>query len=155
MDDAPKPLTPEEERLWRAVNLMLFVLPKALDHDLQRFTGLNSSRYGILFNLSEAPDQTLRMNELAERTALSASRVSRVVDSLEASGYVRRRPAAEDGRGFSATLTPPGLDRLRDAWPGHLASARRRVMSQVTETGIDVACLTDLVERIVERSQTS
>lgn len=153
MPDAPQPLSSEEERLWRAVNRMLFVLPKALDQDLQRL-GLNSSRYGILFNLSEAPEQTLRMNELAERTALSASRVSRIVDSLEADGHVRRSPVAEDGRGFSATLTARGLDRLRAAWPGHLDSARRRVMSQVVETGIDVAALTDLLERIVEQSET-
>ncbi|MET0423171.1 MAG: MarR family transcriptional regulator [Actinoplanes sp.] len=154
MDDAPQPLTPDEERLWRAVNRMLFVLPKALDQDLQKLTGLNSSRYGILFNLSEAADRTLRMHELAGRTALSASRVSRVVEGLEADGYVRRSPAAEDGRGFLATLTPQGLARLQAAWPGHLLSARRRVMSQVAEAGIDVANLTDLVERIVERSET-
>ncbi|WP_250032208.1 MarR family winged helix-turn-helix transcriptional regulator [Paractinoplanes maris] len=153
MDDAPQPLTPDEERLWRAVNRMLFTLPKALDQDLQKLTGLNSSRYGILFNLSEAPEQTLRMNELAERTALSASRVSRVVDSLEADGCVRRWPAAEDGRGFRATLTPRGLARLQAAWPGHLLSARRRVMSPVAETGIDVARLTELVERIVDRAE--
>ena len=152
MDDAPQPLTPDEERLWRALNRMLFLLPKAMDQDLQKL-GLNNSRYGILFNLSEAPAQTLRMNEIAERTALSASRISRIVDALEADGYVRRSPSAEDGRGLSATLTPKGLARLQAAWPGHLHSARRRVMSQVAETGIDVAGLTELVERIIARSE--
>ena len=153
MTDGVLPLDPAEERLWRAVNRMLFVLPKALDHDLQRGSGLTSSRYGVLFNLSEAPGRTLRMHELAERTAMSASRVSRVVEGLELEGYVRRSPATDDGRGLLATLTAEGLRRLEGAWPAHLASARQRVMASVAATGIDVTHLTELVERIVAASE--
>jgi DNA-binding MarR family transcriptional regulator len=153
MSETVQPLSPQEERLWRAVNRVLFVLPKALDQDLQQFTGLNSSRYGVLFNLSEAPGRTLRMNDLAEATALSASRVSRVVDDLQAQGYVERSPAVGDGRGFLATLTPQGRQRLEDAWPAHLASARRRVMGHVSQTRIDLAGLTELLERIVESAR--
>src|SRR4051794_7121561 len=103
---------------------LLFVLPKALDQDLQEATGLTSSRYGALFNLSEAPGRTLRMNELANLTPLSGSRISRVVDSLEEAGLVRRSPAPGDGRGFQVTLTASGHRRLEEAWPSHLASAR-------------------------------
>jgi hypothetical protein len=36
-----------------------------------------------------------------------------------------------DGRGYYAVLTPAGLDRLKAAYPSHLASARRRVMDLV------------------------
>ncbi|GAA2509259.1 MarR family winged helix-turn-helix transcriptional regulator [Winogradskya humida] len=147
------PLSAGEERLWRAVMRLLFVLPRALDQDLQDRTGLNSSRYGVLFNLSEAPERTLRMNELAGLTALSASRMTRVVDSLEAAGYVRRSPAEQDGRGFLVTLTPDGLQRLQEAWPEHLRSARDRVMSHVSGSAIDVAALTELMEQIVQHSE--
>ena len=152
MSDAPQALDPAEERLWRAMMRLLFVLPKALDQDLQEGAGLNSSRYGVLFNLSEAPGHTLRMNELAHLVALSASRITRIVDSLEAAGYVSRSQAADDGRGFRVTLTAAGRQRLEAAWPYHLASARDRVMSHVTAADMDVAALTDLMERLVDHS---
>jgi hypothetical protein len=32
-----------------------------------------------------------------------------------------------DGRGWNAVLTDAGLERLRRAWPTHLASMRRHV----------------------------
>jgi DNA-binding MarR family transcriptional regulator len=150
--DVTQPLDPAEERLWRAVMRLLFVLPRALDQDLQDTTGLSSSRYGVLFNLSEAPRRTLRMNELAGLTALSASRITRVVAGLEAEGHVRRAPTADDGRGFQVTLTDDGHRRLREAWPHHLASARARVMSHVAGSGLDLGSLTALVERLVDHS---
>ena len=132
---------------------LLFTLPRALDHDLQHGAGLTSSRYGVLFNLSEAPGRTLRMKELAALTALSASRMTRIIDGFEEDGYVRRSPDADDRRGFQVTLTTAGLTRLKQAWPAHLASARDRVMDQVAASGLDVPALAALVETIVEHSE--
>jgi hypothetical protein len=45
-----------------------------------------------------------------------------------------------DGRGLNAVLTEAGLDRLRRAWPTHLASVRRHVMDHLG--GLDLPAVT-------------
>ncbi|WP_235030726.1 MarR family transcriptional regulator [Nonomuraea solani] len=49
--------------------------------------------------LSEAPDRTLRMAELAKWTRSKPSRVSHAVNKLEQAGWVRREHYAADRRG--------------------------------------------------------
>ncbi|MFF3950954.1 MarR family winged helix-turn-helix transcriptional regulator [Streptomyces sp. NPDC001902] len=73
--------------------------------------------------LSAARDREPRMIDLAELTRLSASRISRVVDSLTARGWVAKRRHEVDARGSVATLTSGGLERLEAAYPSLLASA--------------------------------
>lgn len=123
-----QPLNAREEALWRALARLMVSLPRALDDDLLRETGLSLTDYSVLMHLSEAENRQLRMAELATATALSASRITRVVDNLQSRGLAERRRADVDGRGFNAVLTPAGLDRLKSAYPTHLASVRRRVV---------------------------
>ncbi|CAM3897204.1 MarR family winged helix-turn-helix transcriptional regulator [Kibdelosporangium persicum] len=122
------PLTAREEALWRALARLMVSLPRALDDDLLRDTGLSLTDYSVLMHLSEAENQQLRMADLATATALSASRIPRVVDNLRSRGLVEKRRTDSDGRGYNAVLTPPGLQRLRSAYPTHLASVRKRVV---------------------------
>jgi len=126
-----KRLNPDEEALWRALMRIVLTLPRQLDSDLVRSTGLGASEYKVLMNLSEAPDRTLRMAVLANAAGLSPSRTARVVDSLESRGLVTKRSSSEDRRSFLARLTPKGLTRLKSAWPTHLESARRRVFDHI------------------------
>ncbi|MFJ9712517.1 MarR family winged helix-turn-helix transcriptional regulator [Streptomyces sp. NPDC101234] len=123
-----EPLTAQEERLWRAMMRVIVALPRSLDDDLLRSTGLTLTEYVVLMNLSEAENQELRMADLASAAALSASRITRVVDALQSRGQVVKRRYEGDARGNVATLTPEGLKRLQDAYPVHLASARKRVI---------------------------
>jgi DNA-binding MarR family transcriptional regulator len=127
----PAPLTPTEEVLWRALNRIMVALPRALDSDLIHGTGLTLNEYATLMFLSEARNQELRMADLAAATALSASRITRLVDSLRARDFVTKRPSPEDGRGNTARLTPQGLAKLKSAYPDHLSSARHRVIDHV------------------------
>lgn len=128
---ADDPLTVQEERFWRALMRVIVVLPRSLDDDLLRSTGLTLTEYSVLQNLSEAENQELRMADLALATALSSSRISRVVDTLQSRGQVVKRRHEGDGRGNVATLTPEGLKRLQAAYPVHLASARKRVIDHL------------------------
>lgn len=128
---ADAPLDAEEERFWRALQRVMTALPKALDDDLLKATGLTLSEYSVLMFLSEAKDRELRMIDLADLTRLSASRISRVVDALKTRGWVAKRRHEVDARGSVARLTPEGLQRLEGAYPALLASARRRVMDHV------------------------
>jgi DNA-binding MarR family transcriptional regulator len=126
-----QPLTSEEEVLWRALMRIVVALPRELDSDMVRATGLTANEYKTLMALSEAPDRALRMAELANATGLSASRMTRLVDDLQSRGFVTKRGSASDGRGNIAKLAPQGFAKLRSAWPAHLASVRRRVFDHI------------------------
>ena len=115
---------------------IVLTLPRRLDSDLLRSTGLGASEYKVLMFLSEAQDRTLRMAVLANAAGLSPSRTTRVVDSLETRGFVTKRSSAEDRRGFLAKLTPKGLTKLKKAWPTHLESARSRVFDHIDGTAV-------------------
>jgi DNA-binding MarR family transcriptional regulator len=143
-----EPLTAREERFWRALMRVMVALPRSLDDDLLRSTGLTLTEYVVLMNLSEAENQELRMTDLASATALSASRITRVVDALQSRGQVVKRRYEGDARGNVATLTPEGLKRLRDAYPVHLASARKRVMDLLD--GRSVPAMVRQFEAVVE-----
>ena len=107
----------------RSLTRLLAVLPRRLDADLTRSTGLSATDYYVLVHLSEAPERRLRMTDLAAGAALSMSGISRVIDRLQRIGLVVRERCPDDGRGWDAVLTDEGLRRLRDAWVVHLASA--------------------------------
>ncbi|WP_043664588.1 MarR family winged helix-turn-helix transcriptional regulator [Streptomyces xylophagus] len=145
-DDA---LTAQEERFWRALMRVIVALPRSLDDDLLRSTGLTLTEYVVLMNLSEAENQELRMADLAAATALSASRITRVVDALQSRGQVVKRRYEGDARGNVATLTPEGMKRLQAAYPIHLASARKRVMDHID--GRSLAAMVRQFETVVEK----
>ena len=81
----------------------------------------------VLACLSDAPDRSMRMSELARVTATSQSRLSHSVAALEQRGWVQRRPCPHDGRGQVATLTDAGVQVLVDTAPGHVAKVRSLV----------------------------
>jgi len=140
------PLNADEETLVRTLARVMTVLPKLLDHDLRERAGISLTEYSTLMHLSEAPDQRMRMNELATACDLSLSGMTRAVTRLESEGAVVRTRCVEDGRGWLATLTPQGLRRLEDAYPTHLWSTRRRIIEHFA--GFDLPTLTAALDRI-------
>ena len=125
------PLNRAEEAFWRALMRIVLSLPRRLDSDLTRAVGITANEYTTLMCLSEAPGRELRMADLANAAALSASRMTRLVDELQARGLVTRHARSQDGRGNVAKLTPAGLAKLKQAWPVHLASVRDRVFDHI------------------------
>ena len=103
-----EPLSPTEDALWRAVMRIVKVIPRHLDSDLIRGTGLTASEYTTIMHLSEAPNRELRMADLASATDLSASRMSRLVDTLQSQGLVTKTASSSDARGNVARLTSSG-----------------------------------------------
>lgn len=117
-------LDDDEQRTWRAFLTAQRLLFDRLERQLQRDAGLPHAYYEILVRLSEAPDRTLRMSQLADSSLSSRSRLSHAVARLEAAGWVRRRACTEDRRGAFAELTPAGLAKLQEAAPGHVEAVR-------------------------------
>jgi DNA-binding MarR family transcriptional regulator len=131
-----QPLAAEEEVLWRALIRIVVALPRELDSDLVRATGLTANEYKTLMALSEVPNREMRMAELANATGLSASRMTRLVDDLQSRGFVVKRASSADGRGNVAKLSPDGFAKLKSAWPAHLASVRRRVFDHIDPAAV-------------------
>ena len=130
---APAWLLPAEMLAWRSYVETYADLMTALEADLVP-TGLNLGDYQVLVYLSEAPEHSLRMCDLAVRLQLSPSGLTRRLDGLVRAGLVERRGSDSDRRVMLAALTPAGLARLeavgadprRERAPAHDRPARRR-----------------------------
>lgn len=125
-------LTEREQEIWRSFLSATIGLTDALARQLQRDAGMPHTYYEILVALSEAPDRTLRMSELAGIRNSSRSRLSHAVARLEEAGWVRRRDCPTDKRGSFAMLTDKGFAALEAAAPGHVTEVRERLFDQLT-----------------------
>ena len=131
-DTEPPWLTEDERAAWVRLVSVFIKLPAALDAQLQREAGISHFEYMVLSSLSEAPDRTLRMSQLAAMASGSVSRLSHVVSRLEAKGWVRREPSPGDGRFINAVLTEPGWQKVVDTAPGHVAAVRRLLIDTLS-----------------------
>ncbi|MEU5593963.1 MarR family transcriptional regulator [Streptomyces sp. NPDC020298] len=125
-------LTPEEQRAWRAYMAGSLLLEDAIDRQLQQDTGMPHLYYSILANLSEAPEHSLRMTDLAEQAKITRSRLTYVVTRLEKDGLVRREGCPSDKRGSIAALTDEGMAVLEGAAPGHVATVRASLFDRLS-----------------------
>jgi DNA-binding MarR family transcriptional regulator len=130
-------LSPEQQYAWRKLAAVTMLLPAALEAQLQRDAGLTHFGYWVLAMLSEAPDRAVRMSELAARSYGSPSRLSHVVNRLEARGWVTRERTAEDGRGQRCGLTPAGHAKVIASAPAHADQVRSLVFDALTSQQID------------------
>ena len=73
--------------------------------------------YDVLLALEYAPENRLRMGELAEHALLSPSGLTRLIDRIEASGLVERHICPNDRRAFETVLTPKGRKAREKSWP--------------------------------------
>ena len=128
----PQGLTSAEQTAWRSFLRAHATVVRALEAELLAEHDLPLASYDVLVQLSEAPDQRLRMTELADRVLLSRSGLTRLADRLEREGLLLREPCPSDARGTLAVLTPAGLARLRESWPTHLRGVQQHVTSRLT-----------------------
>jgi DNA-binding MarR family transcriptional regulator len=147
----PRWLSTDEQRAWRAFLTATQLLFEGLDRQLQRDSALSHSYYEILVRLSEAPERTLRMSQLAERSQSSRSRLSHAVARLEQMGWVERHSCPTDRRGQLATLTDAGFTALAAAAPGHVEAVRSMLLDPLTPD--QVAQLRAISEAIVAHAE--
>src|SRR5215210_886848 len=130
-------LTTDEQRAWRAYLEMTRLLFDRLDRELQQDSAMPHAYYEILVALSEAPNRTLRMSQLADLTQSSRSRLSHAVARLEEHGWVSRTPCPTDKRGALARLTDEGYGVLAAAAPGHVEGVRSHLFDRLTPEQVD------------------
>ena len=131
---SPNWLDDEEMRAWRGLVEAYAELQAALEADLVSGFGIDGGDYGVLVNLSEAPDQRLRMCDLAARLHLSPSGLTRRLDGLVTAGYVAREPSEHDRRVTLAVLTEAGRATLEAAAPVHVAGVRAHFVDHLSRT---------------------
>jgi DNA-binding MarR family transcriptional regulator len=144
----PRWLDADEMAAWLPLVRVVTLLPQALDRQLRDDAGISHVYYQLLAMLSAAPEGALRMTELARITAISPSRLSHAVASLESRGWVERAACADDGRGQLARLTAEGRRVLEQTAPGHVAEVRRLVFDRLTAE--QVAALRELATAVSE-----
>jgi DNA-binding MarR family transcriptional regulator len=130
--DETRWLDDEEQEAWLAYVAATSLLEGALDRQLQRDSGMPHAYYQILAMLSEVPERTLRMSELAAITQSSQSRLSHAVARLERNGWVRRKPCPDDRRSTFAQLTEEGFAALAAAAPGHVRTVRQHLFDRLS-----------------------
>jgi DNA-binding MarR family transcriptional regulator len=146
-------LSTEEEAAWRLIAQVMVKLPWALECQLQQDAGLSFIEYHVLARLSEDPEHTLRMSELAMLTNASLSRLSHLVKRLESRGLVRRETDPADGRFTTAIMTEVGYKLLVASAPGHVARVRSLVIDAFSPT--ELRRLHDASERLLARLEAS
>jgi DNA-binding MarR family transcriptional regulator len=73
--------------------------------------------YEVLSTLSEAPEQRLKMGELAEALVITRGGLTKLVDRLVKAGLLERTFCETDRRVSYATLMPAGADLLDEMRP--------------------------------------
>jgi DNA-binding MarR family transcriptional regulator len=121
-----------EQATWRAFLAISELIDLELDRQLQRDAGMTHGTYVVLAMLSEAPDRSLRMTELARLANSTPSRLSHAMARMEERGWVRRDRCSEDGRGTVATLTDAGWDVVVATAPGHVQAVREHLFDRLT-----------------------
>lgn len=137
---------------WRAVLLTQDRVVRAIDADLAAAGLIPLSWYDVLLELHEAQTGSLRMQDLGERVVLSRSRVSRLVDDLEAERLVERRPDPTDGRATLARLTPAGRRMFRRAAKVYLRGIDEHFNAWLSEA--ERSAIASGLERVIANHPT-
>ncbi|GFG86254.1 MarR family winged helix-turn-helix transcriptional regulator [Mycolicibacter algericus] len=145
-------LSGPEQRGWGAYIQASIRLQTRLDETLRDRSDLTLIDYHLLRLLAEAPQQRLRMRELADRMVFSRSRITYQITSMEKRGLVAREAAPDDGRGYRAVLTAAGRKSLRDAAPAHAGMVRELFLDDLAAD--ELACVERIFTRLLARLTT-
>ena len=79
----------------------------------------------------------MQMHELAEAVHISRSGLTRLVDRLECQGLIERHRGERDPRQVFACITEPGLERLAETTPTHMAGVCRRFLERLSPNQVE------------------
>jgi DNA-binding MarR family transcriptional regulator len=122
---------------WRSYLQSHASMLRELDADLIAQHAMTTRDYEVLLYLAQAPDRQLPMSALAERTMLTRSGITRLVDGLVTSGWLERLSCSKDARVAYAHLTAAGYEKLRQAGCTHVSSIRRLFLEHYSAEEIE------------------
>lgn len=86
------------------------------ERDLKAAGAIPLAAYDVLIELETVPDKKLRLYDLSEACLLTKSGISKIVNTLEKQGFIKRERCNDDKRGFFAVITEKGSFAVRKAW---------------------------------------
>jgi DNA-binding MarR family transcriptional regulator len=122
---------------WRSYLQSHASILRVLDAELAAEHGMTTRDYEVLLYLAQAAERRLPMSAIAERTMLTRSGITRLVDGLVAGGLIERVSCPNDARVSYAQLTEPGYEKLRDAGCSHVAGVRRLFLEHFSAEEIE------------------
>jgi DNA-binding MarR family transcriptional regulator len=137
---------------WGALLKVHAALVPRLDRELQETHGLPLTWYDVLLELNSSPEGRLTMGQLGSVTAVSRTRVSRVVDELVRAGLVTREANPHDGRSAFASLTPTGRATLHKAAPTYVAAVHREFADHLS--GREAEVLARALRKVLAASRS-
>ncbi len=149
MSDEVRWLDASQQQLWRRWLAVQALMPIAVHRGLQQESELSGQDYVVLVVVSEAPEQRIRVTDIARDLYWERSRVSHQVSRMEKRGLLERRECGEDGRGSFVGLTKGGRTAIGGAAPGHVALVRRVLFDALSEDQLEA--LTGIVDVMVDR----
>ena len=141
----------KDQPIWRqvAANTLhaSIMLKGRIEEILQEETGLLLADHEALLNLIAA-ERPPRMSDIAQLLTLSRGGTTKVIDRLEAMGYVARTPDAGDRRATVVAITPEGRKahektkrivdaELEAAWAKHMTKEEATVILNVMKRVLD------------------
>jgi DNA-binding MarR family transcriptional regulator len=147
MTDRPRWLDEREARAWRGYTRMRAQLEGRLSRELARHSGLSDPDYGVLVNLSEAPEGRLRAFELGRALQWEKSRLSHHLTRMEKRQLIARETCESDARGSFVVITPEGRAAIEAAAPAHVEDVRRYLIDLLSPEQLDV--LGDITETVL------
>ena len=124
----------------RAIGRVRWAVMDVVGKQVEEQENIPFDWFEVLIEVIEAPDERIKMTDLARLTLRSKSGATRLVDRLEEAGLVRRETSPEDRRAVYVTLTDNGralFERVRapvveiliDRFAAHLSPKEARFIS--------------------------
>lgn len=136
--------TTSEKLAWGGLLATHSRMMAVIETDLQQRCGISHIEFEILLRLTFAKENRMRIQDLAEKSILTRSGTSRLIERLEKSGMVTRVKATEDKRGAYAVLTKAGIEKFKIAREGHIALVKKEFLQNYSETELkDLGALLD------------
>ncbi len=126
---------------------------RVLSAQLEAEHALTINDFEALLRLAHAEDGRMRRVDLADELMLTASGVTRLLEGLEAEGFVERASCASDRRVVYAVITEAGREKLRDAADSHIAAVR--ALFEERFDAAELAQLTELLGRLPGAAEAS
>jgi DNA-binding MarR family transcriptional regulator len=102
--------------------------------------------YEVLATVAEAPEQRMKMGDLAEALVITRGGLTKLVDRLVKAGLLERTFCETDRRVSYATLCPAGADLLEEMRPVVVAELKVAFAAKLTSAEADA--LRETLERV-------
>lgn len=123
--------------LWAELSGATGTLRAGLEEELGKALGILPEEAELLVALSEAPEQRLRMVDVATALHLSRSGATRLVDRLAGRELVLRAACPNDRRVVYAGLTEDGRRLAAAAAPAFAAGVARQIPGRLVAQDLD------------------